>query len=412
VRYVVEHSGARVAVASDRGLLETLLPLGGDLDLLEYLLRAEEIDESAREEVEGRLEATQLVTVAELRVRGAERLADEPEAPRRLREQLQPDDLATIIYTSGTTGEPQGVELTHQNVTSNALDSFAGLSGLERGPQEVAISFLPLTHVFQRTMQYGFMNYGHTVYFTEPEDLGRHFPEVKPTIFATVPRILERVLEKIQMRGGELEGWRRRIFDFAMERARDHEVGRSYGPWDRALHTLADFFVYRRWRNAVGGRTRFIISGGAALRPEIVELFDAAGITILQGYGLTETSPVISFNRPEDNRPGTVGVPIAGVEAKIAEDGEILTRGPHVMRGYYDDEAATREVIDEDGWFHTGDVGAIEDGHLRVTDRKKSLFKLSTGKYVIPQPLENSLDAEFLVDRALVVGRGVSSGRP
>ncbi len=407
---LVEHAlvdgEASAIFVSDEGLLEEVIPVLNDVPAVEQVYLFPGSGASRQTRLRDRLQSAELFTVADLRDRGRRRRAEQPDAPQRLREQIEPEDVATIIYTSGTTGHPKGVMLTHQNLSSNAIDSFAGLPEVGRGDEETIISFLPLTHVFQRMMYYGYMHYGHSVYFTTPDRVAVDLREVRPTLFTTVPRLLEKVYEKIVERGTSLSGFEKKIFDAALGLARRHRIGESPSLQDRLLKPLVDRLVFQKWREALGGRVNFIISGGAALRPELIHIFDAAGITILQGYGLTETSPVISFTRAHDNRPGTVGVPIAGVEAAIGEDDEILTRGPHVMKGYYKQPEETRKVIDPDGWFHTGDLGAIENGHLRITGRKKSLFKLSTGKYVIPQPLETKLQHDPLIEKALILGEG------
>lgn len=406
IRFTLEDGDARAVWVSGPELLDELLPVINELESIEYVFLADSNPAGIQERYGEELKHAHIYTSRQLRERGRARRSEGAGAGEQLREQIQPEDLATIIYTSGTTGQPKGVMLTHQNLSSNVIDSFRGLPEIGRGADETVLSFLPLSHVFQRTMLYGYMYYGHSVYFTTPDRVAVDLREVRPTLFTTVPRLLERVYEKILEKGEQLTGLRKRLFDMALAVARRHRVGTSPSGFDRLLHPLADRTVFRRWREALGGRVKFVISGSAALRPELIHVFDAAGVTILEGYGLTETSPVVSFSRAGDIRPGTVGVPIAGVEVRIAEDGEILTRGPHVMKGYYKRPEETDEVIDEEGWLHTGDLGAIEGGHLKITGRKKSLFKLSTGKFVVPQPLESTLQEAPLVDKALVIGEG------
>ena len=351
-------------------------------------------------------EGLQFHTAAQVRELGAQRIAFEPGAAQGLRDRLDAQDLATIIYTSGTTGTPKGVMLTHENISSNAIASFSALEGFERGAQEVVLSFLPLTHIFARTLQYGMMWYGNSVYYTDPDSLSEHFREVRPTLIASVPRVLERAYERILQRGEELTGAKRALFDWSVALAGRFDVENRPRGANALQYRVADRLVYSKWREALGGRLRFVIVGAAALRPELVNIFGAAGVNVLQGYGLTETSPVICFNRAHSNRPGTVGLPIDGVEVKVGEQGEILTRGPHVMRGYYEMEGETAKAM-KDGWFHTGDVGSIDgDGYITLTGRLKNLFKLSTGKYVMPQGLEGKLEASTLIDYALVVGEG------
>ena len=337
-----------------------------------------------------------------MRSRGRELILDDSEHVRALSDRLDPSDLATIIYTSGTTGRPKGVMLTHENISSNALMAFSGIKSYKPGMGgEVMLSFLPLTHVFARTLYYGALARGTSLYFSHPDRLVEDLSTVRPTVISTVPRVLEKVYAKIIARTQSATGLKGKIARWGLNRAQ-RESSRS-----GLLFGAADRLVYKKWRAIFGGKIRWIISGGAALNSEITEVFNRAGLTILQGYGLTETSPVIAFNRPDSNRAGTVGTVLEGLELKIDVDGEILTRGPHVMAGYFRDEERTAAMIDEEGWLHTGDIGELsEDGFLTITDRKKDLFKLSTGKYVMPQPLENRLAAEPLIDQSVVIGSG------
>ncbi len=339
--------------------------------------------------------------------RGSDLERAAPGAGRELRAGQAAEDVATILYTSGTTGLPKGVLLTHQNISSNVTASLSGLTTFRRGPAEIVLSFLPLTHIFARTLQYGVMWYGSTVYFGDPSSLASDLRDVRPTFFASVPRVVEKAFDRIVAAGGELSGARRALFARALERARAYEVERPPRGGSALELRLLDALVYRRWREALGGRLRTVIVGGAALRAELSRVFKAAGIDVLQGYGLTETSPVIAFNRPDRHRPGTVGPVLAGTEAAVADDGEVLARGPHVMLGYHRRPDLTAEALDADGWFHTGDLGAVDaDGYLRITGRIKHLFKLSTGKYVMPRPIEHRLEADPLVAAALVLGEG------
>ncbi len=403
-RYIIEHAEARALVVSNRALLARIVPLLRDLSGVQFIVVARADGVEQTDQMEGR----PLYTFDQLMEEGRRRRAADPEVITRLRAQIRPGDLATIIYTSGTTGRPKGVMLSHENISFNALTSFSGIKHYRPGPNgEVALSFLPLTHVFARTLFYGYLYYATSVYFTTPDALREALQQVRPTTFATVPRALEKIYGALVERAATMPGLKGQIFRWALKVARRYELGREPRGGYRLQLAVADRLVYRKWREAMGGRITFIIAGGAALAAELANIFAAAGIPILQGYGLTETSPVITYNRPELNRAGTVGVPIPGVEVKIAEDGEILTRGPHVMLGYYKDPERTRQVIDEEGWFHTGDIGYFtEEGFLVITDRKKDLFKLSTGKYVTPQPLEQRLTADPLIEQALVVGPG------
>ncbi|MEX2534389.1 MAG: long-chain fatty acid--CoA ligase [Trueperaceae bacterium] len=400
IGHILRESEVRSVIVTNEELLRQVAPqLAGTSVTMAVVMEGEVSTEAVPAGVEC-LEAEELMR------RGREISALDREAAKELRAQITANDLATIIYTSGTTGVPKGVMLSHQNISSNAIGAFTGLKGYRRGPDETVLSFLPLTHIFARMLQYGCMWYGNTVYYSDADSLREHFKEVRPTLMATVPRVLERAYERIMDAGRELEGFKHRIFDWSLGLAQRYRIERTPHGMEAVQLRLADKLVLSKWRDALGGRMNYVIVGAAALRPELVNLFGAAGIQVLQGYGLTETSPVISFNRPDDNRAGTVGPPIAGVEVAVGDEGEILTRGPHVMLGYYKREDATAETI-KDGWLHTGDLGTIdEDGFITLTGRIKNLFKLSTGKYVMPQPVEQQLEAEPLIEHALVVGEG------
>ncbi len=401
VRHILRESGARAMLISDAELLASVqqhLAAADDMTLVALWQEAAAAVD---------LGNARLTSYAALEAAGARELEASPGAAEALRRELQAGQVATVIYTSGTTGLPKGVMLTHENLSSNVVAAFTGLFTFRPGASEVVLSFLPLTHIFARTLQYGVMWYGSSVYFGDPATVGEDLRALRPTFFASVPRVLEKAFDRILAAGAGLRGPRRRLFDWALARARAFDVERPPSGLAALAHRLADALVYARWRDALGGRLRTVIVGGAALRAELATVFKTAGIDVLQGYGLTETSPVIAFNRPDRNRPGTVGLPLAGTEVGVAEDGEVLTRGPHVMEGYYRRAGLTAQTIDEDRWLHTGDLGALDDdGFLRITGRIKHLFKLSTGKFVMPQPLEERLMTSRLVDTALVVGEG------
>ncbi|MEM1118254.1 MAG: long-chain fatty acid--CoA ligase [Bacteroidota bacterium] len=350
-------------------------------------------------------EGMELITLDALRERGRARLAEAPNLPDEMRDEIEATDLATLIYTSGTTGQPKGVMLTHQNITSNAYSAFTGIAILEN-QGEVVLNFLPMTHIYARTLTIANAGWGHTVYYTNPDQLVDHLAEVKPTFFATVPRVLEKVFDKVALGVESAEGAKKAIGSWALGRAVEFDVTTTPSGLEGIKHGLADKLVYSKLRERLGlTRIKAVTSGGAALRADLARAFNGFGIQVLEGYGLTETSPVITNNLPGMIRAGTVGPPIAGVEVAIAEDGEIITRGPHVMQGYFKAEDKTAEVMDSDGWFHTGDIGEFTpEGYLKITDRKKALFKLSTGKYVIPQPIENALTESPLIEQAVVVG--------
>ena len=404
IEYVLRHAEARALIVSNNSDLERLSSVLPELRTLESVVVAESGPPAPGFELQLRKRGIRMATIEELIQLGRDLLQQNPAAAEELRDQIHAHDLATIVYTSGTTGRPKGVMLTHENLTCNALTSFSALEGLDRG-RHVALSFLPLTHAFARTLHYGFLNYGVRVFFVAPEKISESLRRIRPTVFATVPRVLEKFHNGILERGQQLVGFRRKLFDWALGMARNYDLTTGAAGWDRLKLKTADRLVFSKWRKALGGRVNFIICGGAPLRPDLVNLFAAARIQVLQGYGLTETSPIISFNRPGLNRSATVGVPLPGIEVAIAPDGEILTRGPHVMKGYYRDPQRSRKCVDTDNWLHTGDIGRFtEIGLLQITDRKKDLFKLSTGKYVMPQPLEAGLISDPLVDQVLVVG--------
>lgn len=405
IEYVITHSEAAAIAVSDPGHLDDIAGVLERCPSVKYVIIAEGIEQEDVPQLSGEID---VLTMASVRDLGRRRMHDEEGVVKRLLDRLSAHDLATIIYTSGTTGRPKGVMLSHENITYNALTAFSGMHDYRTGADgETAISFLPLTHIFARTLHYGFLYHGTSVYFTTPDHLTRDLPRVRPTMFLTVPRVLEKVYGKVLERITEMNGVKRALANWALSVGEDYDHGESPAGAYKMKLGAADRILFHRWRSALGGRIRYIISGGAALSEKLTKLFGAAGIDVLQGYGMTETSPVITFNRPGRNRAGTVGEPMPGLEVAIAEDGEILTRGPHIMQGYYKDTERTEETIDADGWLHTGDIGEFsDDGYLRITDRKKDLFKLSTGKYVMPQPLENRLTMHPLIEQAVVVGSG------
>ncbi len=321
--------------------------------------------------------------------------------------EIRADRLATIIYTSGTTGEPKGVMLSHANMTSNAVDSLASY---EFRPDDIALSFLPLAHVYERTMDYGYMFRGVSVaYLEKMETVAEALLEVHPTITAAVPRFFEKVYANIVEKGHHESGLKRRIFDWALQVAAEAAPWRAYGkdaPGSLRLKwRIADAIVYSKIREGVGGRIRSFCSGGAPLAPELAEFFWSVKLPVYQGYGLTETSPIVAANLPVANKVGTVGRPIPHVEVKIAEDGEVLVKGACVMQGYYNKAEETRAVFTPDGWFCTGDIGKVDaDGYVSITDRKKELLKTAGGKFVAPAPIENLLKTSHFISNAMVVG--------
>jgi long-chain acyl-CoA synthetase len=349
------------------------------------------------------------ITLTELEKRGEGLLKENPTLIDRLAHEIAADDLATIIYTSGTTGEPKGVMLQHSNLVSNLIDSAGHFSF---GEADSVLSVLPLSHIFERTAMYMYIYNGMAVYYGESLDLiGPNLREVSPTIFVGVPRIFEKILARVKDKSVERGKLNVILLNWAITVAREHArltVNRQSIPEPLELkHRVADKLIFRKLRDALGGRIRLLISGGAALPEDLGYIFLGAGLPIVQGYGLTETSPVITAGRLEDNRIGTVGKPIRNVEVRIASDGEIETRGPNVMLGYYNKPAETAAVITEDGWFKTGDIGTLdEDGFLRITDRKKELFKTSGGKYIAPQPIEQMIKGSLFVNQVVLIGNG------
>ncbi len=398
VRYILADSGTRAIFISNRRLYKHAREAFDGLDFLEKLIF---FDADAANGLE---RATSLEALEEA---GREQDRARPEAYDSYLKAIHVDDLATIIYTSGTTGEPKGVMLTHHNFIANVLSVT---SGLPIGPTDVALSVLPLSHIFERTGFYVFCYSGMSVYYAASFDqVGENLREVRPTVMTAVPRLFEKVYHRIVKKGMSEKGWKRKVF------MRSLAVGQRYAELvdkgqrvPRSLsiqQSVANKLVFSKWREGVGGRLRYFVSGGAPLSPALSYSFLAAGIPILQGYGATETC-IVSANRPGNNRVGSVGIPFAGIELKIATDGEILIRGENVMRGYYGHPEESAACL-TDGWFATGDVGHLdEQGRLYITDRKKDLFKLSNGKYVAPQLIESLLKQSEFVSQVVVVGAG------
>jgi long-chain acyl-CoA synthetase len=320
---------------------------------------------------------------------------------------LRSDQLASIIYTSGTTGKPKGVMLSHANFVSNESASFEGLA---YGPDDIAISFLPLSHVYERVSDYCFLFRGIPLaYVPRMEDVVQALVEVRPTLAAAMPRFFEKLYDNIMAAGAHATGLRRRLFDWSVNIARRAVAWKAYGrPVSgnvKAQWWLADRLVYAKFRAGIGGRVRLFISGGGPLSRELAEFFNTVGIPVSQGYGLTETSPVISFSVKAPDHIGSSGHPIRDVEVRIADDGEILVRGPCVMMGYYQDPEATRAMISPDGWLATGDIGFLDkDGYLTITDRKREILKTAGGKKIAPAPIENALKTSPYIQNAALVG--------
>jgi long-chain acyl-CoA synthetase len=322
-----------------------------------------------------------------------------------IKNSIKPNDLLTILYTSGTTGNPKGVMLSHNNLLSNSLASENLCPFIHTWK---ALSFLPLNHVYERMLTTLYFYKGISIYYAESlETIGDNLKEVKPEVFSTVPRLLEKVYDKIVAKGSDLTGLKHKLFFWALELGLKYELNGANGWWYETQLKLANKLIFSKWREALGGNIVAIVSGGAALQPRLARVFNAAQVTVLEGYGLTETSPVIAVNNflPNGIKFGTVGTVLKGVTVKIAEDGEILVKGPNVMLGYYNRPDATAEAIDSDGWFHTGDIGIFEENRfLKITDRKKEIFKTSGGKYIAPVIIENRIKESPFIEQALVIG--------
>ena len=397
VRYILNDSGAVTIFVSNAAQAAKVAEIRHDVPAVTHVITFETVLVPGAD-----------MTLAELEARGA--AADTPEratAYRREADAVRPDDLATLLYTSGTTGDPKGVMLTHDNIYSNVAASrlmipFAG--------KDVALSFLPLSHIFERMAgHYLMFTTGTSIAYAESMDtVPVDMHDVRPTLVCSVPRLYEKMYARVLENAVGAGGVKARIFHWARhvaDRWADHKLaGKEPKGLLATQYRLAQRLVFSKLKERTGGRLRYFVSGGAPLSPEINKFFYAAGLTILEGYGLTETSPVIAVNTPEHFRIGSVGQAIPGVEIAIAPDREILTRGPHVMKGYYNKPDATREAIDADGWFHTGDIGELRDGFLAITDRKKDIIVTAGGKNIAPQPIENRLKTNKYISQAVMIG--------
>ena len=388
--YVLNHSEAKFCFVSCDEVLQKVLAVSGRLNKLEDVFSFDQLKNCKH--------------WSEVLEKGRD-TSNQKEVEER-KAAVNPQDLATLIYTSGTTGKPKGVMLSHHNIVSNVLSSE------KRVPFEAgatALSFLPICHIFERMILYLYQYCGIQVYFAEGLDkISDNVKEVKPNVMTVVPRLLEKVYDAIIAKGTELSGIKKSLFYWAVKLGLRYEPYGANGWWYEKQQGLARKLIFSKWQQALGGNLETMVSGSAALQPRLARVFAAAGMPVMEGYGLTETSPVISVNdqRNKGWKIGTVGRVIEGVEVKIAEDGEILCKGPNVMMGYYKDPEKTAEVI-KDGYFHTGDIGEIDsDGFLKITDRKKEMFKTSGGKYVAPQLLENRLKQSRFIEQVMVVGEG------
>ena len=391
ILYILEHSEAKMVIVSSAVFYLQMKPLVEKVPNVKFLYTFDEIPNTPNWK-----------TVVDLGKDNKEKWSEKLE---EIKNKIVPEDLMTIIYTSGTTGKPKGVMLSHKNLMENVAESR------KRYPLEVGhryLSVLPICHVFERMVNYMVQAKGTSIYYAERIDtFVSDFKEIQANGTAAVPRLFERLYDGIIVKGKQLTGIKRNLFDWAVNIGMKYDPNENLGFFYNLKLTIARKLVFKKWREALGDKILGIISGGAALQPRLARIFNAAEIYVFEGYGLTETSPVIAVNYPGNMKIGTVGRILENVEAKIDEDGEILVKGPNIMMGYYKDPERTAAVLEPDGWFHTGDIGEIdEDNYLKITDRKKEIFKLDTGKYVAPQVIENIFKESPLIEQLFVVGAG------
>jgi long-chain acyl-CoA synthetase len=389
--YILNHSEASYCFVSDEVVLKKLQSIQKNVPLLKEVYSFDEI--------QGCKNWKEVLTLGED--------TSNQDVVEDRKNNVKPEELATIIYTSGTTGKPKGVMLSHNNIVSNVLDSSPRIP-FEEGTSR-ALSFLPICHIFERVILYIYQYYSVAIYFAESIDkLSDNIKEVKPTVFSVVPRLLEKVYDKIYAKGAELTGIKKKLFFWAIDLGLKYEPYGANGFWYETQLKIARKLIFSKWQEGLGGNLTVMVSGSAALQPRLTRVFAAAGMPVMEGYGLTETSPVISVNDMRNGgfKVGCVGKVINNVEVKIAEDGEILCKGPNVMMGYYKDQQLTDEVI-VNGYFHTGDIGEIDaQGFLKITDRKKEMFKTSGGKYIAPQLIENAMKQSLFIEQIMVIGDG------
>lgn len=392
LKYILNHCEAKIIFISEKSTFQKLASMQDELPHLKYVFSFQPI--------EGVKPFSEFLELGKQNL-----VLDKIE---EIKKGITENNLMTILYTSGTTGQPKGVMIAHRNMINNVLicKDIAPFETKWR-----ALSFLPLNHVYERFLNTLYLYHNVSIYYAENfETIGDNCREIHPEIFVAVPRIIERVLEKIISAGDKLTGIKKKLFDWSLRLAERYELNGANGPWYEFQRTICDKLVYSKWRAAVGGNVKVIVSGGAALNPRIHKIFNCANLTLLQGYGLTETCVVVAVNRLGKGNMmfGTVGQVVENSQVKIAEeDDEILMKGPSLMMGYYKDPAATAEAIDKDGWFHTGDIGKFEDGKfLKITDRKKEIFKSSSGKYISPVAIENKLKESKFIEHCMVIGDG------
>lgn len=388
--YILKHSGVKIIFVSNSTIYKKMGEVAAAIPSVKEIISFDQI--------EGLRHFDSILAA------GRDNESEYADKLNELRDGVKPEDLLTIIYTSGTTGNPKGVMLSHSNLVSNFL-AIKDIHPLGLGHR--AMSFLPLCHVYERMVNYHFQSKGMSIYYIENMGMVTEMiKEVKPHVMNTVPRLLEKIYDSIINKGKNLTGIKKQLFFWAVNLGLKYEL-KGKGIFYGIKLSIASKLIFSKWREALGGELILMVSGGAALQPRLERVFWAAGLPVIEGYGLTESSPVIAVNpfRKEDVMFGTVGPVIDGVEVMIAADGEILSRGPHIMMGYYNEPGLTSEVIDKDGWLHTGDIGTLIEGKwLKITDRKKEIFKLSAGKYIAPQVIENKLKESFFIEQAMVIG--------
>jgi long-chain acyl-CoA synthetase len=387
-RFILNDCSAKICLVSNQELADKISNIRAEVPTLEHLFSFDKLS-----------------SVPHWSYIEEQKTHSEEDQVRERMRNVKNEDLVTIIYTSGTTGNPKGVMLSHQNLLSNVA---ACIEPIPADNQSRVLTFLPICHVYERMLHYLYMYLGCSIYFAESMDtIGENIKEVKPDVFSAVPRLIEKVFDKILAKGDELTGIKRALFFWALDLAEHYDNVQSTTGYKIKL-AIARKLIFSKWQEALGGNVKAIASGSAALQPRLARIFLAANIPILEGYGLTETSPVVTVNNFVTGiRIGTVGALIEGVQVKIAEDGEILVKGPNVMMGYYNQPEATNEVIDAEGWFHTGDIGEFQEGkYLKITDRKKEIFKTSGGKYIVPQAMENRFKESRFIEQIMVIGEG------
>ena len=400
IRFILENSGAKMLFISGKKIWKHAESAIHSVEQLEKLIF---FDADGKPE-----DNTRAITLADIETAGDKHRKIDADIVERSLAEIDPDDLATIIYTSGTTGEPKGVMLTHDNFVSNVI---AVSKSLPIRPTDRSLAVLPLSHIFERTVFYVLCSNGVSIHYCAAFDqVATHLQEVKPTIMTAVPRLFEQVYHKIVKKGKAAGGWKTRLFEWSLGVGQEYWAAKDnhlrISPSLAVKHAIANRLVFAKWRDGVGGNLRFFVSGGAPLSKKLSYAFWAAGIPVLQGYGMTEAC-VTCANRPDDSKVGSIGTPFEGIEMKIGPQDEVLVRGRNVMKGYFDNPEATAAAIDSEGFYHTGDIGYVDDGgHFYITDRLKDLFKLSNGKYVAPLQVESLLKQSPLISQPLVVGSG------